>query len=197
VHFKFKLHPNQHGFLNSKSTASNLVTYLNDVTPSVCSQGQFHSVYFDLSQAFDKVPHAVLLNKLSQFRLSSSYVKWFQSYLLNRSSFVRILGKFSFSFSILSGVPQGCALGPLLFNIFVSDLSAIIRHSTFLLFADDLKIYRNVKSVEDCKALQADVYSVHIGVLRTTCNLTFRKRELYLSRVRQTVSTLTIMSVMK
>jgi hypothetical protein len=66
-HFKFKLHPNQHGFLKSKSAATNLVTYLNDVTPSVCSQGQFDSVYFDLSQAFDKVPHALLLNKLNQF----------------------------------------------------------------------------------------------------------------------------------
>jgi hypothetical protein len=47
-HFKFKLHPNQHGFLKSKYTATNLLTYLNDVTPSLCSQGQFDSVYFDL-----------------------------------------------------------------------------------------------------------------------------------------------------
>jgi hypothetical protein len=68
-HSKFKLHTNEHGFLNSKSTATNLVTYLNDVTPSVCSQGQFDSVYFDLSQAFDKAPHALLLNKLNQFGL--------------------------------------------------------------------------------------------------------------------------------
>jgi hypothetical protein len=45
---KCKLHPNQYGFLKSKSTATYLVTYLNDVTPSVCSQGQFDSVYFDL-----------------------------------------------------------------------------------------------------------------------------------------------------
>jgi hypothetical protein len=81
-HFKFKLNSNQHGFLKSKSTTTtrNLVTYLNDVTPSVCSHGQFDSVYSDLSQAFDKVPHALLLNKLNQYGLSSSYVKWFQTY---------------------------------------------------------------------------------------------------------------------
>jgi hypothetical protein len=84
------LHPNQHGFVKSKSTVTNLVTYLNDVLPSVCSQGQFDSVYFDLSQAFDKVPHILLLDKLNNFELSSFYVKWFQSYLSNRSSFVRI-----------------------------------------------------------------------------------------------------------
>jgi hypothetical protein len=72
--FKFKLHPSQHGFIKSKSTVTNLVTYLNDVVPSVCSHGQFDCVYFDLSQAFDKVPHTLLLNKLNKFGLSSLYV---------------------------------------------------------------------------------------------------------------------------
>jgi hypothetical protein len=186
-HFKFKLHPNQRGFLKSKSTATNLVIYLNDVTPSFCSQGQFDSVYFDLSQAFDKVPHALLLNKLNQFGLSSSYVKWFQSYLLNRSSFVRILGKFSSPFSVLSGVPQGSTLCPLLFNIFVNDLSAIIKHSKFLLFADDLKIYRNIKSVEDCKALQADICSVQHWCAENLMELNIQKMRI-ISFMRKTNS---------
>jgi hypothetical protein len=186
-HFKFKLHPNQHGFLNSESTATNSVTYLNDVTPSVCSQGQFDSVYFDLSQAFDKVPHAVLLNKLSQFGLSSSYVKWFQSYFLSRSSFVRILGKCSSPFSVLSGAPQGTTLGPLLFHIFVNDLSAIIKHSKFLLFFDDLKMYRNVKSVEDCKVLQAGVYSVQHWCAENHMELNIQKTRI-ISFTRKTNS---------
>jgi hypothetical protein len=59
-YFKFKLHPNQHTFVKSKSMVTNLGTYLNDVVPSVCSQGQFDSVYFDLSQAFNKVPHSFI-----------------------------------------------------------------------------------------------------------------------------------------
>jgi hypothetical protein len=94
-----------------------------------------------------------LLDKLNNFGLSSFYVNWFQSYLSNR-------GKFSSSFSVLSGVPQGSTLGPPLFNIFINDLSAKINHSKCLLFADDLKIYRNIKSAEVCKALQVDIDAV-------------------------------------
>jgi hypothetical protein len=60
-YFKSKLHPPQHAFINSKSTVTNLITYLNTVTPTVCSQGQMDAIYFELSQAFDKVPHTLLL----------------------------------------------------------------------------------------------------------------------------------------
>jgi hypothetical protein len=59
-------------------------------------------------------------------------------------------------------VPQGSTLGPLLFNIYINDLCDQIHNSEFLLFADDLKIFRNIKSAEDCKLLQSDVESVQM-----------------------------------
>jgi hypothetical protein len=61
---------------------------------------------------------------------------------------------------MLSGVPQDSNLGPLLFTVFVNDLCTRINYSNFLLFVDDLKIYKSIKSVEDCKPLQADIDSV-------------------------------------
>jgi hypothetical protein len=105
-------------------------------------------------------------------------VNWFQSYLSNRSSFVRILGKISSSFSVLSGVPQGSTLGPLLFNIFINDFSAKINHSKFFLFADDLKIYRNIKSADDCKALKVDNDAVQQWCSENGIELTFTKLKL-------------------
>jgi hypothetical protein len=91
------------------------------------------------------------------YGLSERYVTWFKSYLSHRSSIVRTLGKISSPFPILSGVPQGSTLGPLLFNIFINDLCSKIQNSEFLLFADDLKIFRVIKSAKDCKLLQSDI----------------------------------------
>jgi hypothetical protein len=79
------------------------------------------TVYYDLSQAFDKVRHALLLDKPNQFGVSFSYAKWFQSYLLNRSAIVRILGKFSSPFSALSEAPQLLCTWSYFFNIFIND----------------------------------------------------------------------------
>lgn len=80
----------------------------------------------------------------------SFYIKWFQNHLSDRFSFIHISGKFSSPSSELMGVPQGCAVRPLLFKVFINDLRAEINHSKFLIFAD-LKIYWDIKSVEDCK----------------------------------------------
>jgi hypothetical protein len=66
-YFKFNPHTNQHSFIKSKFIVTNLATYLNTVLPSVCSQGQFDSVYFELSQVFDTVPLTLLLDKLLDY----------------------------------------------------------------------------------------------------------------------------------
>jgi hypothetical protein len=71
-----------------------------------------------------------------------------------------MLGKSPSPHSVLSRVPQGSTLGPLLFTVVINELCPKIIRSKFLFFGDDLKMYRNTKSVEDCKSLQADVDSI-------------------------------------
>jgi hypothetical protein len=142
--------------------------------PSVCTQGQIESVYFDLCSAFHIVPHNIL-HKLSNFGLSSSYVDWFHSYLDNRHSSVRISGTLWFSFVAKSGVPQSSTLGPLLFSVFIIDICNSVHNSRYLLFADDLKIYHTIINVDDCKLLQHDINSVHNWCLVTGMKITLGK----------------------
>jgi hypothetical protein len=102
----------------------------------------------------------LLLHKLSALGLSGGCVNWFRSYLTNRQSQVRIGGIISSPFEVLPDVPQGSVLGPLLFNVYINDLCDKIKHSRYLLFADDIKIYRVISSPEDCNLLQFDIDSI-------------------------------------
>jgi hypothetical protein len=77
----------------------------------------------------------------------------------NRLSYGAARGFLSSPSQVLSGVPRGSILGPLLFNVFIKDFGDAIAHSKYLLFADDIKIYRAIKISEDCDLLQSDINS--------------------------------------
>lgn len=134
---------------------TNLLLYQNDITGNVESGMQIDCVYTDFSKVFDRVCHAVLIYKLSKMEFPSWLLTWLHSYISNRKQFVKI--KNYISDHITSGVPQGSHLGPLLFNLFINDMGSTFKYSKYLLFADDLNIYKTVRSVEDCRKLQDDV----------------------------------------
>jgi hypothetical protein len=118
------------------------------------------AIYFDLTSALDLVPHSLFLHKLSVLGFSDGYVNWMRSYLANRQSQVCIGETTSLPFEVLYGVPQGSVLGPLLFNVYINDLCDSVKHSRYLLFADDIIIYRAISSPEDCTLLQSDIESI-------------------------------------
>lgn len=101
------------------------------------------AVFFDLSKAFDRIDHQILLEKLAALNCSYTVLKWFRSYLTGRSQVVRDpeSGGISTPAFINMGVPQGSVLGPILFTLYVSDLCGSLRHCEYNIYADDLMIY--------------------------------------------------------
>lgn len=147
-------------FLKGRSTTTNLIIYQDDIISAFNRGNQVDSVYIDLSKAFDRISHEHLLAKLSILGVAGTMLRWFRSYVSDRYQVVRYSGLKSTAFPVLSGVPQGSLLGPLLFNIYINDMVFVIRHSKILLFADDAKIYKEITSEFDCISLQADLNSV-------------------------------------
>ena len=110
----------------------------------------------DFKQTFDKVPHFYLLSILSDFGISGNVLKCFYNYLMNRKQLVSINGARSSVLQVSSGVPQSSILGPLLFLIYINDLTNIESACNVFLFADDTKCSQIIRLVDDiylCKSV--------------------------------------------
>lgn len=150
----------QHGFRSGRSVQTNLCSYLTDISLELDNRSQMDAIYTDFSSAFDKVNHMLLLRKLESVGVYGSLLNWFQSYLKFRPQMVAVNGYESKEYYADSGVPQGSHLGPILFSVFINDISNHINHCKFSLFADDLKIYRPINSFSDMALLQTDLNNI-------------------------------------
>lgn len=151
-----RISEHQHGFVSGRSTVSNLVLITQFIAEHLDCNTQVDVIYTDFTKAFDRIDHALLLLKLDQFGFSDSLLRLLGSYLLGRRQFVEIRGVRSSPVEVTSGVPQGSIMGPVLFNIFIDGLvKVVIGHS--LLYADDMKIFLPIKSLEDSVTLQNDL----------------------------------------
>ena len=151
-HLKSKnlLSEEQHGFREGRSCLTNLLTTLEDWT-SMLEDGDCVDVaYLDFRKAFDLVSHKHLLLKLEKHGVNGQILNWIKAFLENRKQKVVIRGCESDELDVLSGVPQGSVLGPILFLIFINDLPNCTT-CPVCLFADDSKIYCRVPKVNNVK----------------------------------------------
>ena len=143
----------QHGFVKGRSTATNLCEFTQFISFALDHRLQVDVLYTDLTKAFDRVDHCILLNKLKAMGLCDNLLFLIKSLLFNRTQFVEFSGFRSHSFVVKSGVTQGSNLGPLLFIIFFNNVLRDIGCKAFI-YADDLKIAGVIETYQDCISLQ-------------------------------------------
>lgn len=139
------------------------------------------TIYTDFSKAFDTVDHETLINKLNRCGVRGKALEWIQSYLSGRSLQVRVNGYISDKYNITSGVPQGSHLRPILFIISNNDIGEKFK-SEYLLYADDLKIFRMINGDEDMNSLHYDIDELHNWCVTNKLNLNKNKCVTCLSR---------------
>uniref|UniRef100_A0A8C5PX62 Reverse transcriptase domain-containing protein n=1 Tax=Leptobrachium leishanense TaxID=445787 RepID=A0A8C5PX62_9ANUR len=163
---------NQHGFMKHRSCQTNLITFYEEVSRSIDQGVAVDVIYLDFAKAFDTVPHKRLLFKLRKNSLDENTCSWIENWLKDRVQRVVINGTFSRWTPVVSGVPQGSVIGPILFNLFINDLEIGIE-SHVSVFADDTKLEKVIQCEQDVTSLQRDLDRLGDWVLKwqMKCNL--------------------------
>eukprot|EP00057_Strongylocentrotus_purpuratus_P009185 XP_011663659.1 PREDICTED: RNA-directed DNA polymerase from mobile element jockey-like [Strongylocentrotus purpuratus] len=149
----------QHGFRSGRSCATQLISVLDSWTSMLDEGGGVDVAYLDFSKAFDSVPHQRLIKKMKAHGIHGKLLNWIESFLKERRQCVAVNGKKSSWADVLSGIPQGSVLGPILFITYINDLPDNLKGHAEM-FADDTKVYTHIKSQEDRKTMQQDLDSL-------------------------------------
>ena len=162
----------QHGFRPKRSCESQLITTINDIAKTLDAGFQTDVIFLDLSKAFDKVPRHRLCAKLKHYGIRGSILTWIHDFLSNRHHRVILDGNFSDIHPVISGVPQGTILAPLLFLVYINDLPTYTSiKCNVRLYADDVMLYSTIHTLTDCIILQQDLNTLFHWA--TTWNMSF------------------------
>lgn len=155
LHSKGLITSHQHGFLSRHSTATNLLESTHDWNLFLNSSTSVDVIYIDFSRAFDTIVFSKLITKLNSYGIVGNLLKWISLFLSPRTQSVVVENHHSVTAPVKSGVPQGSVLGPVLFLVFINDITSICSGNTKIkLFADDLKLYSDLSSDSGSTNLQ-------------------------------------------
>ena len=164
----------QHGFTKGKSCVTNLISFYKSVYEAADNNNNYDIIYLDFSKAFDRVPHERLLRKVKAHGIEGRVFEWIKAWLSNRTQRVVVNGEKSGWGNVISGVPQGSVLGPLLFIIYINDLDNGVN-SDISKFADDTKIGRLINSRNDTEILQIDLDKMQEWTIKWQMNFNTSK----------------------
>ena len=133
--------PNQFGFQKNKCTSDAILEFLENVYDSFNENKYYLAVFLDFSKAFDTISHDILLRKLEHMGFRGPIYQWIKSFLTSRKQYVNLGGSSSDILDTKMGVPQGSTLGPLLFILYINDMSNSLENLKIVHFADDSTIH--------------------------------------------------------
>ena len=169
----------QHGSRALRSTQTQLMSHWDTILDGLEQGVGVDCVYLDFSKAFDKVETGVLLHKLREAKILGKAGKWLASFLDSnqRQQAVAVDGMISDLSPVISGVPQGTVLGPVLFLLHIADIACnVSAGSNTSSYVDDTRVQRSITDIDqDCKALQEDLAIIYSWAERV--NMTFNSEK--------------------
>ena len=154
------MNPSQHGFRSRRSCLSQLLEHYDNILKILEQGHNADCVYLDFSKCFDKIDIGLLSHKLKQNKIHSKLGTWLHNFLVDRKQHIVVDNEMSNSSNVVSGIPQGTVLGPVLALIFLSDLDEGIKNIASM-FADDTRIMSAVQEDTDVETLQKDLDHIY------------------------------------
>ena len=151
----------QFGFQKGKSTHLAIMMLVDKITEALEQGESVVGVFLDFSKAFDTVDHNILWQNIYKYGLCDVELQWFKDYLSNRMQYVTCDNYKSSHATIHCGVPQGSILGPILFLLYINDLTSVSEYCFSVPFADDTNMFITGKDMDVlCHQLNEDLRNV-------------------------------------
>ena len=168
----------QYDFRSSRSCLLVLLSVFGDMIHMIDIDSSVDRVYLDFSNAFDKVDHDVVLNKLRDVGSTGKLELWLFQFQTNRIHFVRLPVVTRQDSKVSSKMPQGTILGTLLFLIMISEINKDYSSSNLISLADDTRVYTHITQISTCDNLH-DLNTILLGPIVTICSLILVNLSIY------------------